>query len=244
MGSSPFAALRPLKRSRLFEDLVERLGQLVGEAGMAPGDRFPPERELSERLGVSRTSIRQAMVVLQSQGFVDVRHGEGVFLRRSQGFGELLPRLLERRRRLPEVFEAREALEVKLAELAAVRRGRNDLAAMRRALRRMTDEVAAGGTGIEGDTEFHDAIAAAARNKVLEHVIGGLADAIRESHEESLAEPGRPRESIEAHRRILSAIEERSPQRAAETMRDHLRVVADVALLRWDPKSKEGALDE
>jgi GntR family transcriptional repressor for pyruvate dehydrogenase complex len=184
------------------------------------------------------------MVVLQSQGFVDVRHGEGVFLRRSQGFGELLPRLLERRRRLPEVFEAREALEVKLAELAAVRRGRNDLAAMRRALRRMTDEVAAGGTGIEGDTEFHDAIAVAARNKVLEHVIGGLADAIRESHEESLAEPGRPRESIEAHRRILSAIEERSPQRAAETMRNHLRVVADVALLRWDPKSRQGALDE
>jgi GntR family transcriptional regulator, transcriptional repressor for pyruvate dehydrogenase complex len=111
-------------------------------------------------------------------------------------------------------------------------------------LRRMTDEVAAGGTGIEGDTEFHDAIAAAARNKVLEHVIGGLADAIRESHEESLAEPGRPRESIEAHRRILSAIEQRSPQRAAETMRAHLRVVADVALLRWDPKGKDSGLDE
>src|ERR1700730_5120329 len=244
MGSSPFAALRPLKRSRLFEDLVERLGQLVGGAGLAAGDRFPLERELSERLDVSRTSIRQAMVVLQSQGFVEVRHGEGVFLRRSQGFGELLPRLLERRRLLPEVFEAREALEVKLAELAAVRRGRNDLAAMRRALRRMTDEVAGGGTGIEGDTEFHDAIAAAARNKVLEHVIGGLADAIRESHEEALAEPGRAREATTAHRGILSAIEERSPQRAAETMRDHLRVVADVALLRWDPKGRQGGLDE
>jgi GntR family transcriptional repressor for pyruvate dehydrogenase complex len=151
MGVTSIAALRPLERSRLYEDLGERLGQLVRESSMAPGDRFPPERELAHQLRVSRTSVRQAMVVLQAQGFVDVRHGEGIFLRRIRGFGESLPKLLERRRRLPEVLEAREALEVKLAELAAARRTKEDLTAMNAALRLMEREIRTKGLGTDGD---------------------------------------------------------------------------------------------
>jgi GntR family transcriptional regulator, transcriptional repressor for pyruvate dehydrogenase complex len=235
MGVTTIAALRPLERSRLYEDLGERLGQLVRESSMAPGDRFPPERELAQRLRVSRTSIRQAMVVLQAQGFVDVRHGEGIFLRRMRGFGESLPKLLERRRRLPEVLEARETLEVKLAELAASRRTKEDLAAMQAALRTMDKEIRAKGLGTNGDAAFHHAIASAAKNMVLLHLIDALADAIEETRMESLSEPGRPPRSLEAHRRILTAIEAGSGPRAAEAMRKHLRQVADVSLLRWEP---------
>src|SRR5713226_9865670 len=141
MGAPSTQALRPLERSRLYEDVGERLGAFVREAGMVPGDRFPPERELAQSMQVSRTSIRQSLVVLQALGFVDVRQGEGVFLRRTRGFGESLSKLLERRRRLPDVLEAREALEVKLAELAAVRRSEDDLSAMRTALGRMEAEI-------------------------------------------------------------------------------------------------------
>ncbi|TMG40205.1 MAG: FadR family transcriptional regulator, partial [Chloroflexi bacterium] len=207
MGVTAITALRPLERSRLYEDLGERLGQFVGESRMAPGDRFPPERELARRLRVSRTSVRQAMVVLQAQGFVDVRHGEGIFLRRTRGFGESLPKLIERRRRLPEVLEAREALEVKLAELAAGRRTKEDLTAMHGALRTMEKEIKSRGLGTEGDAAFHHAIASAARNQVLLHLIDAMAEAIQETRVESLSEPGRPPRSLEAHRRILNAIE-------------------------------------
>src|ERR1700736_6233210 len=98
MGVTTIAALRPLERSRLYEDLGERLGQLVHESKIVDGDRFPPGRELAQSLRVSRTSVGQAMVVLQAQGFVAVRHGEGIFLRRTWGFGESLMQLLERRR--------------------------------------------------------------------------------------------------------------------------------------------------
>ena len=237
MGVTSIAALRPLERTRLYEDLGERLGQLVRESSMAPGDRFPPERELAHQLRVSRTSIRQAMVVLQAQGFVDVRHGEGIFLRRMRGFGESLPKLLERRRRLPEVLEAREALEVKLAELAAARRTKEDLSAMQAALRTMEKEIRAQGLGTEGDAAFHHAIASAARNKVLLHLIDAMADAIQETRVESLSEPGRPPRSLEAHRRILNAIEAGTGPKAAEAMRKHLRQVADVSLLRWQPET-------
>jgi GntR family transcriptional repressor for pyruvate dehydrogenase complex len=228
-------ALRPLERSRLYEDLVERLGEYVEEANMVAGDHFPPERELAQRLGVSRTSIRQALVVLQAQGFVDIRHGGGAFLRRSRGFGESLPRLMERRRRLPEVLEAREGLEVKLATLAAQRRTSEQLSSMRTALGRMRDDIAAGGLGIDGDRDFHHAVAEAASNRVLEHLIEEIADSVHETRVESLSEPGRPPRSIDAHQRILDAIEAGDEELAAQAMLDHLREVADVSLLRWDP---------
>jgi GntR family transcriptional repressor for pyruvate dehydrogenase complex len=239
MGAPPTAALRPLERSRLYEDVGERLGDFVRESSMVPGEQFPPERELSQRMQVSRTSVRQAFVVLQALGFVDVRHGEGVFLRRTRGFGESLAKLLDKRRRLPDVLEAREALEVKLAELAAGRRSERDLDAMKTTLEEMAMNISAGGQGIDGDAAFHRAIALAARNEVLLHLIEAMAEVIQESRVESLSEPGRPPRSLEAHRRILAAIQSRSTELAAEAMRLHLRVVADVSLLRWQPESSD-----
>jgi GntR family transcriptional regulator, transcriptional repressor for pyruvate dehydrogenase complex len=240
MGASAYPALRPLERSRLYEDLGERLSQVVRESGMASGDRFPAERELSRLLAVSRTSVRQALVVLQAQGFVEIRHGEGIYLRRVRGFGESLPKLLERRRRLPEVLEAREALEVKLAALAATRRTRSDLSAMRAALKTMEAEIATGKLGLEGDAAFHHAIAVAARNSVLVRLIDEMAEAIEETRVESLSEPGRPPRSLAAHRRIIAGIESGIPEKAAQAMRAHLQVVADVALLRWQPSENPG----
>jgi GntR family transcriptional regulator, transcriptional repressor for pyruvate dehydrogenase complex len=239
MGAPSTQALRPLERSRLYEDVGERLGAFVREAGMAPGDQFPPERELSQRMRVSRTSVRQALVVLQALGFVDVRQGEGVFLRRTRGFGESLSKLLERRRRLPDVLEAREALEVKLAELAAGRRDREDIQSMRAAVQAMEKEIASGGLGTEGDAAFHHAIALAARNEVLLHLVDAMAEVIHESRVESLSEPGRPPRSLAAHRRILAAIEAKSSDAAADSMRQHLREVADVSLLRWQPEASD-----
>jgi GntR family transcriptional repressor for pyruvate dehydrogenase complex len=233
------SALRPLERTRIYEDVGERLGEFVRESGMAPGDQFPPERDLAHQLRVSRTSVRQSFVVLQALGFVDVRHGEGVFLRRTRGFGESLTKLLERRRRLPDVLEAREALEVKLAELAAAHRSEQDLATMKAAVTQMQAEIAAGGLGIDGDAAFHHAIALAARNEILLHMIDAMAEVIQESRVESLTEPGRPPRSLEAHRRILGAIEARITELAAEEMRLHLRVVADVSLLRWQPEASD-----
>ena len=228
-------ALRPVERSRLYEDVAKRLGEYVRATGMAAGDRFPPERELSRQLAVSRTSVRQSFVVLQALGYVDVRHGEGVFLRRTRGFGESFTKLVERRRRLPDVLEAREALEVKVAELAAGRRARDDVTSMSAALDRMEDEIRRGGLGVAGDADFHRAIALAARNELLLHLVDAMADTIQESRVESLSEPGRPPRSLQAHRRILEAIEAGDVHRAAEAMRAHLREVADVSLLRWQP---------
>jgi GntR family transcriptional repressor for pyruvate dehydrogenase complex len=137
------------------------------------------------------------------------------------------------------VLEAREALEVKLAELAAIHRVDSDLEAMRAALMLMESEIASGGLGTEGDSAFHHAIALAARNQVLLHLIDAMAEVIQESRVESLSEPGRPPRSLDAHRRILTVIESQQAQLAAEAMRQHLQVVADVSLLRWQPEPED-----
>jgi GntR family transcriptional regulator, transcriptional repressor for pyruvate dehydrogenase complex len=227
--------LRPVGRTRLYEDLVDRLGEFVIRTNLEVGERFPPERELASRLNVSRASLGQALAVLEAQGFIEIRHGGGVFLRRRRGFGGVLHKLVERRGRLPEVLETRELLEVRLAELAATRRTDDDLDAMHVALEEMRADVDASGLGFDGDAAFHHAIHRAGKNKVLEHVIDGLAEAIHETRIESLSEPERPRQSLDAHQRILDAIEAQQPAEAAEAMRAHLRQVSDVALLRWSP---------
>ncbi|MFD3921164.1 FadR/GntR family transcriptional regulator [Streptomyces sp. NPDC058595] len=228
-------ALRPMTRPRLYEQVLDRLRHHVAEGGLRAGDRLPPERELAGRLGVSRASVKQAIVVLEVQGLVEVRHGGGTYLVRDSLDAEPVERLVERKRRLPDVLEAREALETKLAELAAERRTEDDLTAMRDALDHMAGEIGAGGPGVEGDRLFHAAVTAAAHSGLLAEFMRSIAEQITESRNESLRQPGRPHRSLTQHRAILEAIEARHGKAAATAMRRHVRTVAKVRLLDWDP---------
>ncbi|MFK4542751.1 GntR family transcriptional repressor for pyruvate dehydrogenase complex [Streptomyces tendae] len=186
-------ALRPMTKQRLYEQVLERLRQYVTDGGLRAGDRLPPERDLAQRLGVSRASVKQAIVVLEVQGLVEARHGGGTYLVRDSLDVEPVDAMVERRRRLPDVLEAREALETKLAELAAERRTEDDLAAMRAALDVMAEEIDGGGHGVEGDRLFHAAVTAAAHSSLLAEFMRSIAHQIAESRTESLRQPGPPR---------------------------------------------------
>ncbi|RZQ64057.1 FadR/GntR family transcriptional regulator [Amycolatopsis suaedae] len=232
-------ALRPVARPRLYEQVVERIREYVADSGLEVGDKLPAERDLAQRLGVSRASVKQAIVVLDVQGIVEVRHGGGTYLASASLDAEPVEQLVERRRRLPDVLEAREAVETKLAELAAQRRTREDLRAMEAALEHMAEEVATGGHGEEGDRRFHAAITAAARNPLLAEFMTSIATQIAESRAESLHQPGRPSRSLAQHHSILEAILRGDPRAASAAMRRHLRTVAKVRLLSWDPENPE-----
>ncbi|OAH09831.1 FadR/GntR family transcriptional regulator [Streptomyces jeddahensis] len=236
-------ALRPMAKPRLYEQVLERLRRYVAEGGLKAGDRLPPERDLAQRLGVSRASVKQAIVVLEVQGLVEVRHGGGTYLVRDSLDAEPVERLVERRRRLPDVLEAREALETKLAELAAERRTDEDLAALRSALSHMADEIAQDAYGVEGDRLFHAAVTAAAHSSLLAEFMRSIADQITESRNESLRQPGRPNRSLTQHQAILRAIEAQQPKQAAAAMRRHVRTVAKVRLLDWNPDDERAPLD-
>jgi GntR family transcriptional repressor for pyruvate dehydrogenase complex len=233
-------ALRPMTaRPRLYEQVLDRLRAYVAEGGLRAGDRLPPERDLAARLGVSRASVKQAIVVLEVQGLVEARHGGGTYLMRDSLEAEPVEHMVERRRRLPDVLEAREALETKLAELAAERRTDEDLTALHKALDRMAADIEEGGHGVEGDRLFHAAVTAAAHSALLAEFMRSIADQVTESRTESLRQPRRPARSLAQHRAILEAIETGRPAQAAAAMRRHVRTVAKVRLLDWDPDDGE-----
>ncbi|MDX6252640.1 MAG: GntR family transcriptional regulator, transcriptional repressor for pyruvate dehydrogenase complex [Kribbellaceae bacterium] len=227
-GSFP----RPVLRTRLYEQVAEQITGWIAENDLRAGDRLPPERELAVRLGVSRATLSQALVALEVIGVVVVRHGDGTVLTERARTGPVIEAIRAHADRLPEIIEARDALESKLAALAAARRTDADLAAIRAALEEMEREIEAGERGVDADGQFHAAVTAAARSDLLAQMMAALEGLIKESRIESLSQPGRPRDSLAGHRRIADAIAAGDPEAAAQAMHDHVMLVSDVALLR------------
>ena len=207
---------------------------------MRVGDRLPSERDLASALQVSRASVRQATVALEVRGTLEVRHGDGIYLRSLSNDSGHLMELMTKRHRLPAILEAREALETQLAALAAVRRTEAEVAAMDKALEIMAADIDAGGVGEEGDRLFHGAVTTAARSPLLADFMAGLALPISETRRSSLGEPGRPRRSLRAHVRILEAIRRGDAPAARQAMRRHVNMVADIGLLRWAAAQPDG----
>lgn len=216
--------LTPIARSPLYEQVADRLRLFINAQRLEPGDRLMPERELAARLGVSRTSVRQALTALRAQGLVEIRHGEGIYLLRSPGdlIRSLASEIVESEIDHPMIWEVREGIEVQAARLAASRRTDADLEEMRTALAEMGASIAAGEDGIAGDRRFHRAVARAAHNPLLANLTDTLADAIDRTSMASLTHTGRPPLSLAAHREILAAIEDGDETAAADRMRAHV----------------------
>jgi GntR family transcriptional repressor for pyruvate dehydrogenase complex len=216
----------------LYEVIVEQLCTYIADNNMAPGDRLPAERDLAAKLSVSRASLSQALVALEVQGVVAVRHGDGAILVRPPTEERAIRALREHADRIPDIIEAREALEVKLAALAAKRRSDKEMAAIDAAIETMEREVGDGDRGVLGDEMFHEAITAAAHSSLLAKLMHEISGLVRETRIESLSQLDRPRASLEGHRRIAEAVRSQDPDEAGAAMADHIRMVSDVALLR------------
>lgn len=223
----------PIRRTPLYEQVAESLSAFINVQQLKPGDRLLTERELAQRLGVSRTSVRQAITALRERGIVESRHGAGLYIVRSPDdvVSWLAHELLESHAHLPAIMEVREAIETQTARLAARRRTEDDLAVMDRALDSMAEAIEAGDVGAEADAQFHGAISRAARNALLIGFMEELAEPIDHTRRASLARPGRPPLSLAGHRLILEAIGRQEEEAAAQAMREHLELVADVALV-------------
>jgi len=212
--------------------IVEQLCAYIADNEMMPGEKLPAERDLATKLSVSRASLSQALVALEVQGVLSVRHGDGAILVRRPTEERAIKALREHADRIPDVIEAREALEVKLAGLAAARRTDAEMAAIDAAIATMEAEVEAGERGVVGDEMFHEAITAAAHSSLLAKLMHEISGLIRETRIESLSQENRPRASLEGHRKIADAVRKQDPREASRAMAEHIRLVSDVALLR------------
>jgi GntR family transcriptional repressor for pyruvate dehydrogenase complex len=220
-----------LMRTRLYEQVAEQITAWITENQLSAGDRLPAERELAARLGVSRATLSQALVALEVVGVVAVRHGDGTVVTGSSTT-RIVDAIRAHANRLPEIIDTRDALETKIAALAATRRSPDDLARIEDALRVMAADIEAGGRGVEGDELFHGAVTAAAHSLLLARLMDEIGDLIKESRIESLSQPGRPRDSLASHRAIAEAIRAGDGRAAAAAMHDHVELVSDVAHLR------------
>jgi len=223
--------------------VVERLREFIDVQQLKPGDRLMSEREITERLGVSRTSVRQALTALRVLGMVEIRHGDGIYLLRSPA--DLIPSLalevLHSDGDHPMIWEVREGIEPQAARLAARRRTDEDLAAMAEALEAMGTSIAEGGEGVVADRHFHRSIIDAARNPLLRQLYDELAEAINRTSEASLSESGRPPMSLEGHLAVYEAIRVQDEDLADQRMRSHLMHCARSALRGDKPLSRPSA---
>ena len=225
-------ALGRVAKPRLYEQLVTLLLGYIESAQLGPGDLLPAERELAQRLGVSRATLVQALVALEVLGVIDVQHGNGAVLVYRPSIATVIKGLREHSNRLPEIVEARSTIEVKLAGLAAARRTDGEMAAIDAALDVMAAEIANGDRGLNGDELFHQAVTAAAHSAVLAQLMTFIAEMVLETRMESLGQPGRPEQSLASHRKIADAIRANDSLAAAEAMQKHIALVSDVDLLK------------
>jgi GntR family transcriptional repressor for pyruvate dehydrogenase complex len=218
----------PIRATRIYEQIVRQVRTLIAEGRLHSGDRLPPERELAEKLMVSRTSVREALRALQSRGLIEIRAGEGAFVRDVSAEALVEPLalvILPHREAVRELFEARRLLEPAIAALAARRATPEDLAEMERILEEQAREVARGRTGLAQDALFHSALAGGAHNRAIGRIVNTLIELLTQSREESLHTPGRPTRSHQDHLRILAAIRRRDPGAARRAVLAHLIAV-------------------
>ncbi|MEV4569007.1 FCD domain-containing protein [Nonomuraea sp. NPDC049419] len=221
---------RPVKRTRTFEDVLAQIERRIAEDGLTVGDRLPAERHLAEQLGVSRSSVREAMRVLETLGVVSSQAGRGpdagavLTSRPDSALSDLL-RLhlgltgLEMR----EVIDTRHMIEQWAATRAATRAATVGAA---------TTELAAALAGmdaaespeefVEHDTAFHCAIADASGNRLVAAIMRSLRDSMRKYSVEAVRRLGDTSVLRADHVRILDAIDGGDPEEAARAVSEHL----------------------
>jgi len=227
------AEFEAVPRTKLYQKVVKQVQDIIRDGLLRPGDMLPPERELAERLHVSRGSLREAILALESMGLVEPRHGEGTVVRDLSAaplVNQLSVMLVQKRALVGELLEFRLMIEPTLAARAAANATEEEITHLEEILSRQQAKIDQGELAIEEDSKFHYAIAQAARNSVVLKVLDVFMDYLRDSRELSLQVEGRPQKSLNSHRRILNAIARKNPAAAEKAMRRHITTIEGLLL--------------
>jgi len=230
---SALAQFRAVRKGRRYEEIADQIQQLILKGVLKPGDRLPPERELAAKLGVGRSSLRDAIRTLEVMGILEPRQGHGTVVREPSAEALVVPLtnvLMRKREMVAELLDVRRMIEPGLAARAAKNATPEEVLHLEDVLRRQEDKIRRGEPAIEEDDEFHYAIARAARNGVVLKVLDVLMDLLRESRARSLQVPGRIGKSYAGHRRVLAAIKRRDSAAAEAAVRKHLQEIEQIVM--------------
>ncbi|MDR3146241.1 MAG: FadR family transcriptional regulator [Treponema sp.] len=227
----------PVQHKRIYEEVVELIIQRIRSGTLVVGQKLPPERVLAEEMGVSRTSLREALRALESMGYIYSVTGGGNYVNSVSMEHVLSPlsAMVAQDKQLAfDIIEVRRHLEVHMAGQAAKNATKQQLSRIYGAILNMQSQIENGGNGIEGDNQFHLEIARASQNKAFAIIVELLAELLAESRKATLDIPGQPAKSIEDHIAIFEAISSGDAERASEEMSAHL-IKAEHNLAVKDP---------
>ena len=216
--------LQIVKNDRLYLKVADQLKKLIDNGVIKPGQRFPSERELAEQLGVSRPTIREAMIALELSGVIEIRSGSGIYVTEQALKRE--PELNDKGVGPFEILEIRYIIESEACALAAARITDEQISELRKALDEMEEEEKQPDASEKADQKFHSIIASACQNSAIASVVEWLWQ-LRNESPLSTAFLQRIREegvhpSISEHRKILQALEQRNPEKARTAMKIHI----------------------
>src|SRR5918997_1305764 len=221
-------AFGTVSRDALPDQIAARLIDLITERRLKAGDRLPPERELAASMGVSRSSLREALRALAMLGVAEMRHGDGTYLTSLEAHSLMRPVglvLALSDSGLAELFEARKLVEPGLAALAAERITDADAAELRRCAEASSAALEDPEAFMFADIELHAKIARAASNAVLERLLDSIAGmGIASRRRTGRLAPVRE-QSARDHQQIAAAIAAHDPQEASAAMLRHLENV-------------------
>lgn len=211
-------------RRSLVDQVIDQMREAIASGQWRVGDRIPAEPELVNAFGVARNTMREAVRALAHTGVLEVRHGDGTFVRAHDETAVVLQRWLGLADLL-DVLTARRGLEVEAARQAADRRTPDDLTQLARMQRGPASD------GVEAEVasamEFHAAVVAASHNPVLVMLHRALAAATRAGMRRTATDPSLPDVGGEAHQELLAAIRRRDPEQAGQSAARHLDVLID-----------------
>lgn len=231
----PWLGLRELRPDEagatLPERIARRIGELIEEGRLTPGERLPSERELAQVFGVSRLAVREAAHRLEARGLVVVRRGAGSFVASSIAPKDDVDALAPAGAvDVEELADVRMLLEPAAADWAARRADRTSAAVLERLARRFEEAATQPAPRFDlvaaADMELHLGIAQAAENALLAQLVEHLHGVYRLQLEWSLRRPGRLEETLEEHRRLVGAIAAGDPAAARGAMEKHLAAAA------------------
>lgn len=237
--------IKIVESRRLYRQIAAQLSGLIAKGEFAVGERLPSERELATQLGVSRPSLREALIALELEGMVEVRVGSGIWVKASSERANVRP--LHEGEGPFELLRARGLIEGEIAAVAARTATARELEGIRAALTTMERLQRKNQDFSDADRDFHIQIAAATRNNVLATTVQDLWDrgrgamwALMEAHFQS---PAHRAATVDEHAAIYRALDAHDPREARHAMRSHLRRV-DAEFARGWTQVKRGNAQE
>ncbi len=223
------AQIDPIKREPVVSQVARRLVDYILSGEVMPGDRMPSERQLAEAFGVGRSAMREAIKSLSLIGLIEVRQGDGTYVKRADA--GLLPEVIEWGLMLGEprtldLVEARECIEIDIAGLAAKRRTDDDIEDLARLLGRMKASLHDHTGFVEADVAFHQRLAVAARNTALRDIHSSVQALLRTWIRRVIETAPSALPSYEEHVPIFEAVKAGDAKAAEQAMDHHMAEAA------------------